>query len=67
MVGCDEKGVEVTKNRIGYFEGFKVIDGKVVLPAGTNAELETVAYNNNYFENYTKVKSVKLTLDTSKM
>lgn len=67
MVGCDEQGVEVTKDRIGYFKGFKVIDSKVVLPAGTKAELETVAYNKNDYESYTKVKSVKLALDTSKI
>ncbi|MDE6290716.1 MAG: hypothetical protein K2M16_04225 [Muribaculaceae bacterium] len=67
MIGCDEQEAEVTKNRIGYFKGFKVIDGKVVLPSGNKAELETVAYNKNDYDNYTKVKSVKLTLDTSKI
>lgn len=67
MIGCDEQREEITKDRIGYFKGFKVIEGKVVLPAGTKAELETVAYNKNDYENYTKVKSVKLALDTTKI
>lgn len=68
MVGCDEQGVEVTKERIGCFNKcFKIVDGKVVLPSGTKAELETVAYNNNNYDDYIKVKTVKLALDTSRL
>lgn len=68
MVGCDEQGAEVTKDRIGCFSKcFKIVDGKVVLPSGTKAELQTVAYNKNSYDDYKKVKTVKLSLDTSKM
>lgn len=67
LIGCDEQGAEVTRARIGYFKGFKVMDGKVVLPAGTKAELQPVPYNDNDYESYVKVKSVKLGLDTSKL
>lgn len=67
LTGCDEQGAEVTSARIGSFKGFKVVDGKLILPAGTKAELQTVPYNKNDYDNYVKVKSVKLTLDTSKL
>lgn len=67
MAGCDAQGAEVSKDRIGYFKGLKVVDGKVVLPAGTKAELQTVAYNKNDYDDYAKVKSVRLVLDTSKL
>ncbi len=66
IVGYDEQGEEVTKDRIGCFKGFTVVDGKVVLPSGTKAELQTVAINNKY-DDYIKVKTIKLALDTSKM
>lgn len=67
LIGCDEQGTEVTSARIGSFKGFKVVDGKLVLPTGTTAELQTVAYNSNDYENYIQVKSVKLAIDTSKL
>ena len=67
IVGCDAQGAEVTKDRIGCFKGFTVVDNKVVLPSGTKAELQTTAYNKNKFDDYKKVASVKLALDTSKM
>ncbi|MDE7181188.1 MAG: hypothetical protein K2N88_08345 [Muribaculaceae bacterium] len=68
LIGCDENGAEVTKDRIGCFSKcFKVVDGKVVLPAGSKAELQTVSYNKNSYEDYVKVKTVKLSLDVSKM
>ena len=67
IIGCDEQGAEVTKDRIGCFKGFSVVDGKLVLPSGTKAELQTVAYNKNSFDNYKKVKTLKLSLDTSKL
>ena len=65
LIGCDEQGSEVTSSRIGYFKGFKVVDGKLMLPAGTKAELEAVPYSNNDYDSYVKVKSVKLAFDTS--
>lgn len=67
LIGCDEQGADVTSVRIGSFKGFQVVDGKLVLPAGIKAELQTVAYNKNDYDNYVKVKSVKLALDTSKL
>lgn len=67
LIGCDDQGVEVTSARIGSFKGLQIIDGKLVLPTGIKAELQTVAYNKNAYDNYVKVKSVKLTLDTSKL
>lgn len=67
LIGCDEQGTEVTSARIGTFKGFQVIDGKLVLPAGIKAELQTVAYNKNDYDDYIKVRSVKLALDTSKL
>lgn len=67
LVGCDEQGADVTGARIGSFKGFKVIDGKIVLPAGTKAELQPVPYSDNDYDNYVKVKTVKLSLDTSKL
>lgn len=67
LIGCDEQGTEVASTRIGTFKGFQVIDGKLVLPAGIKAELQIVAYNKNDYDNYVKVKSVKLALDTSKL
>lgn len=67
LIGCDEQGTEVTSARIGSFKGFQVIDGKLVLPAGIKAELQTVAYNKNDYDDYIKVRSVKLALDTSKL
>lgn len=67
LIGCDEQGADVTGVRIGSFKGFQVVDGKLVLPAGIKAELQTVAYNKNDYDNYVKVKSVKLALDTSKL
>ena len=68
LVGYDEQGVEVTKERIGCFNKcFKIVDGKVVLPSGSKAELQTVAYNKNSYDDYIKVKTVKLSLDTSKL
>lgn len=67
LIGCDEQGTEVTSARIGTFKGFQVIDGKLVLPAGIKAELQTVAYNKNDYDGYIKVRSVKLALDTSKL
>lgn len=67
LLGCDEQGTEVTSARIGVFKGFQVIDGKLVLPDGIKAELQTVAYNTNDYDNYIKVRSVKLALDTSKL
>lgn len=67
LVGCDEQGTEVTSAKIGIFKGLQAIDGKLVLPAGSKAELQTVAYNSNDYDNYIQVKSVKLALDTSKL
>lgn len=68
LVGYDEQGAEVTKDRIGCFNKcFKIVDGKVVLPSGSKAELQTVTYNKNSYDDYIKVKTVKLSLDTSKM
>lgn len=67
LIGCDEQGTEVTSARIGYFKGFKVVDGKLVLPAGTKADLETVAYSDNDYDNYVRVKSVTLALDLKKV
>lgn len=67
LVGCNEQGDEVTSARIGYFKGFKVVDGEVVLPAGTKAYLEPVPYADNDYEKYVQVKTVKLALDTSKL
>ncbi|MGN0237093.1 MAG: hypothetical protein ACI4AK_03290 [Lepagella sp.] len=67
LVGCDEQGAEVTSTRIGVYKGFKEADGKVILPAGTKAELQTTYYNNNDYENYLRVKSVKLLLDTKSL
>ncbi|MDE6459289.1 MAG: hypothetical protein K2K52_00450, partial [Paramuribaculum sp.] len=64
IVGYDEQGAEVTKDRIGCFKGFTVVGGKVVLPSGTKAELQTVAYNKNKYDDYIKVRAVKLALDT---
>lgn len=67
LIGCDEQGAEVTSARIGSFKGFKVVDGRLILPAGTKAELQPVPYSNNDYDSYVKVKSVKLGLDTSKL
>lgn len=67
LVGCDGQGVEVTAARIGSFKGFQAVDGKLVLPAGTKAELQTVPYNHNDYDDYILVKSVKPALDTSKL
>lgn len=67
LIGCDENGAEVTSARIGTFEGFKVVDGKLILPAGTKAELQPVPYGDNDYDSYIKVKTVKLALDTSKL
>lgn len=67
LVGCDGQGVEVTATRIGSFKGFQAVDGNLVLPAGTKAELQTVPYNNNDYDDYIRVKSVKPALDTSKL
>lgn len=67
LVGCDGQGVEVTAARIGSFKGFQVVDDKLVLPAGTKAELQTVPYNHNDYDDYILVKSVKPALDTSKL
>lgn len=68
LIGCDEQGAEVTSVRIGCFQKcFQVVDGKLVLPAGIKAELQTVSYNKNGYDDYIKVKSVKLALDTSKL
>lgn len=67
LIGCDEQGAEVTSVRIGSIKGFKVIDGKLVLPAGTKADLETTYYGDNEYESYVRVKSVKLALDTEKL
>lgn len=67
LIGCDDQGAEVTSARIGSFKGFKVVDGKVVLPAGTKATLESVPYSDNDYDNYVKVKSVKLALDKSRL
>lgn len=67
LIGCDEQGTEVTSARIGSITGFKVIDGKLVLPAGTKADLETTYYGDNDYESYVRVKSVKLALDTESL
>ena len=67
LIGCDEQGAEVTSARIGYLKGFNVADGKLVLPAGTKAELETVPYGDNDYDDYILVKSVRLALDTKKL
>lgn len=67
LVGCNEQDAEVTRARIGSFKGFQVVDGKLVLPAKTKAELQPVPYSDNDYDNYIQVKSVKLTLDTSKL
>lgn len=67
LIGCDEQGTEVTSARIGSFKGFKVVDGKLVLPTGTKAQLETVPYSDNDYDNYVRVKSVRLALDTKKL
>lgn len=67
LIGCDEQGTEVTSARIGSFKGLQVVDGKLVLPAGIKAELQTVAYNKNDYDDYIKVRSIKLALDTSKL
>lgn len=67
LIGLDEQGNEATSARIGSFKGFKVVDGKLLLPAGTKAELQPVPYSDNDYEKYVKVKSVKLGLDTSKL
>lgn len=67
LIGCDEQGAEVTSARIGVFKGFKVVDGKLVLPADTKAELATVPYNNNDYDNYIRVKSIKAALDTKQL
>lgn len=67
LIGLDEQGNETTSARIGSFKGFKVVDGKLLLPAGTKAELQPVPYSDNDYEKYVKVKSVKLGLDTSKL
>lgn len=67
LSGCDGEGLEVTSCRIGYFKGLTVVDGKVILPQGVKAVLQTVAYNRNQYEDWIKVKSVKLTLDTSRL
>lgn len=67
LIGCDEQGTEVTSARIGTFKGLQVVDGKLVLPTGIKAELQTVAYNKNDYDDYIKVRSVKLALDTSKL
>lgn len=67
LVGCNEQNAEVTRARIGSFKGFQVVDGKLVLPAKTKAELQPVPYSDNDYDNYIQVKSVKLTLDTSKL
>lgn len=67
LIGCDEQGAEVTSARIGYLKGFNVADGKLVLPAGTKAELETVPYGDNDYDDYIRVKSVRLALDTTKL
>lgn len=64
LIGCDEGGAEVTSARIGVFKGFKVANGKLILLAGTKAELQTVNYGNNYYNDYIRVKSVRLALDT---
>lgn len=67
LVGCDEQGAEVTSARIGVFKGLKEVDGKLILPAGTKAILETTYYNKNEYDNYIQVKSVKLVLDTKQL
>lgn len=67
LVGCNEQNAEVTRARIGSFKEFKVVDGKLVLPAKTKAELQPVPYSDNNYDNYIQVKSVKLALDTSKL
>lgn len=67
LIGCDEQGTEVTSARIGFFKGLQVVDGKLVLPAGIKAELQTVAYNKNDYDDYIKVRSIKLALDTSRL
>lgn len=67
LIGCDEQGAEVISARIGSIKGFKVVDGKLLLPAGTKAELETVPYADNDYEDYVRVKTVKLALDTKSL
>ncbi len=67
LIGCDEQGAEVTSARIGDFKSFKVVDGKLILPAGTKAELQTVVYGNDDYDRYIRVKSVRLALDTKKL
>ena len=64
LTGLDKQGAELTSVRIGSFKGFKVADGKVILPAGTKAELQDTYYNKNDYDNLSRVKSVALTVDT---